>query len=46
MNGTLPANAAQIIVNSISQVPATNAVERVRMAIYQMASSFHFQVQH
>ena len=46
MGGTLPASAAQIIVNSVTLVPATNVVERARMAIYQMASSFHFQVQH
>ncbi len=46
MYGTFPAAAAQIIVNSVSQVPAANVVERARMAIYQMASSFHFQVQH
>jgi uncharacterized protein (DUF1800 family) len=46
LGGTLPANAATIIVNSVSQVPAANVVERARMAIYQMASSFHFQVQH
>jgi uncharacterized protein (DUF1800 family) len=46
MGGTLPANAAQIIVNSVTQVPVANVVERARMAIYQMASSFHFQVQH
>jgi uncharacterized protein (DUF1800 family) len=46
MGGTLPANAAQIIVNSVTQVPVANTLERARMAIYQMASSFHFQVQH
>jgi len=46
LGGTLPANAAQIIVNSVTQVPVANVVERARMAIYQMASSFHFQVQH
>ena len=46
LGGTLPANAATIIVNSVSQVPVANVVERARMAIYQMASSFHFQVQH
>jgi uncharacterized protein (DUF1800 family) len=46
MGGTLPANAAQIIVNSVSQVPVANAVERAKMAIYQMVTSFHFQVQH
>jgi uncharacterized protein (DUF1800 family) len=46
LGGTLPANAAQIVVNSVTQVPVANVVERARMAIYQMASSFHFQVQH
>jgi hypothetical protein len=49
MNDTLPANAAQIIANSISQVPSAttaNLIERVRMAVYQMVSSLHFQVQH
>jgi uncharacterized protein (DUF1800 family) len=49
MNDTLPAGAATIIVNSISQVPSTtqaNLIERVRMAVYQMVSSYHFQVQH
>ena len=46
MYGTFPPAAAQIIVNSVSLVPAANVVERARMAIYQMASSFHFQVQH
>ena len=49
MNDTLPANAAQIIANSVSQVPSAtpaNLIERVRMAVYQMVSSFHFQVQH
>ena len=46
MNDMLPANAVQIIVNSISQVPSTSPIERVRMAVYQMVSSFHFQVQH
>jgi uncharacterized protein (DUF1800 family) len=46
MGGTLPANAATIIVNSVTQVPVANTLERAKMAIYQMASSFHFQVQH
>jgi uncharacterized protein (DUF1800 family) len=46
LGGTLPANAAQIIVNSVSQVPVANTLERAKMATYQMAGSFHFQVQH
>ena len=46
LGGQLPASARDIIVQSVSQVPATNRVERARLGLYLMASSYHFQVQH
>ena len=35
-----------VVAKAITLVPATNAVERVRMAMYLTASSYYFQVQH
>ncbi|MEJ7668804.1 MAG: DUF1800 family protein [Casimicrobiaceae bacterium] len=46
LGGQLPAFARDIIVQSVSQVPAGNSVERARLGLYLMASSYHFQVQH
>ena len=46
LGGRLPAFARDVIVQSVAQVPATNRVERARMALYLMASSYYFQVQH
>nr|MBA3775241.1 DUF1800 family protein [Betaproteobacteria bacterium] len=46
LGGQLPAFARDIIVQTVSQVPAANSVERARLGLYLMASSYHFQVQH
>ena len=35
-----------VVAKSVALVPATNKTERVRMAIYETAVSYYFQVQH
>jgi uncharacterized protein (DUF1800 family) len=35
-----------IVAKAVTLVPATNVVERVRMAMYLIGSSYYFQVQH
>jgi hypothetical protein len=42
----LPATARDLIVQAVTAVPATDRTGRARMAVYLMASSYHFQVQH
>ena len=46
LGGTLPATARDLIVQAVSAVAATDAPNRARMAVYLVASSYQFQVQH
>ena len=46
LGSRLPATTHGIVASSVSLVPATNKTERVRMALYLVASSYHFQVNH
>ena len=46
LGGALPTFAHGIVTKAVGLVPATNKAERVRMALYLIASSYHFQVQH
>ena len=46
MGGTFPPSKAAIIVNQVSTIPATNALERARVGLYLMLTSYDFQVQH
>ena len=43
--GQFPAAARALIVTAVNAVPASDAANRARMAVYLMASSYHVQVQ-
>lgn len=42
----LPTSPHGVVSKTVAVVPAANKAERVRMALYLIASSYHFQVQH
>jgi len=44
--GQTPAAAKALIVTAVNAVPATNTQLRSQQAVYLLASSFHYQVQH
>ena len=46
MGGQMPAAAKSAIVTAVTAVPASNPTARAQMAVYLMASSYHYQVQH
>jgi uncharacterized protein (DUF1800 family) len=53
LGGALPTSARDLIVTAVSAIPANANVavtqwktDRANMAVYLMASSYHFQVQH
>ncbi|MDQ6618350.1 MAG: DUF1800 family protein [Pseudomonadota bacterium] len=46
VGGTLPSATRDLIVQAVAAVPATDAPNRARMAVYLVASSYQFQVQH
>jgi uncharacterized protein (DUF1800 family) len=48
VGGPLPAAARDIVVTAVNAIPVTSTTlrtDRARMAVYLIASSFHFQVQ-
>ncbi|MEO5702201.1 MAG: DUF1800 family protein [Casimicrobiaceae bacterium] len=46
LGGQLPSSARDIIAQAVVAVPVTDRPNRARMAVYLMASSYQFQVQH
>ena len=44
--GQTPAAAKALIVTAVNAVPATNTQLRAQQAVYLLASSYHYQVQH
>jgi uncharacterized protein (DUF1800 family) len=45
MHGTLSASAAATVAQAVNVLPASDAVSRVRMAVYLLASSQQYQVE-
>jgi len=45
-DGQTPAAAKALIVTAVNAVPATNTSGRAQMAVYLLASSYYYQVQH
>jgi uncharacterized protein (DUF1800 family) len=44
--GQMPAAAKATIVTAVNAVPVANTAQRAQMAIYLLASSYYYQVQH